>query len=428
MAQRESPTTVLTLRAVLDSVRSGHPLVRAAEARLRAARGSRTTAGALGNPFLSYQVDNTPFPVGSPISGLDREAMTTATLPLEPLYLRGARTLRADAEVRAAQADVSAVRQRVALDAARAYYRVALANVGVATARDLAAWLDSVVTYNRARVTEGVTAEADLIRSELERDRAAADATMLEAELAQARADVGVFVSDPGRTRLQVEVRLDDAPLPLDSAFRPTAVSASTEPGGILEQSLLVRPDVRAARERFSAASAGVVAEQRSIIRQVGATIGAKQMAGSTSMIVGLSLPVPLFDVNRGEVQRATAVRDAAGFEVMNQERMAAADIAGALQAARLLTERMTIMSQRDPRSFLARAEEGRRIALGAYREGAVPLLQVIDAGRAWGDSRLAFYRTLYAQHLSVLTLLVAQGQDLFLSLPTSAVPAPPTR
>jgi len=41
-------------------------------------------------------------------------------------------------------------------------------------------------------------------------------------------------------------------------------------------------------------------------------------------------------------------------------------------------------------------------------------LFQVIDAARTWGDARLTYYRTLYAQHQSVLVLLAAEGSDLF--------------
>jgi len=47
-----------------------------------------------------------------------------------------------------------------------------------------------------------------------------------------------------------------------------------------------------------------------------------------------------------------------------------------------------------------------------------VPLLQVLDAARAWGEARVAFYRTLYAQHESVIALLAAQGSDLFTAVP----------
>jgi hypothetical protein len=95
----------LTLRMLLDSVRAAHPLIGAADARIRAARGARATAGTLGNPVLGYEVDNTPFPGRRAIAGLDREAMTTATLPLEPLFQRGPKVARANADIRAAEAD-----------------------------------------------------------------------------------------------------------------------------------------------------------------------------------------------------------------------------------------------------------------------------------------------------------------------------------
>ena len=137
-------------------------------------------------------------------------------------------------------------------------------------------------------------------------------------------------------------------------------------------------------------------------------------------MVAGFSMPLPIFDPNRGEIARASAERDAAAFELAAHERMARAELAGAYEAANLLTERASLLvrtSSGRP-SFLARADEARRIALGAYREGAVPLLQVIDAARAWGEARLAFYETLYAQHESVALLLFARGDDLFTELP----------
>src|SRR5260370_10429212 len=149
-----------------------------------------------------YQVDNQPLP-GRAAPPMDREMMLTATLPLEPLYQRWSRVSGANAEVRAAEADAQADRQRIELDATRAFYRMARAQVALAAARDLTAWLDSVVPYNRTRVKEGVAAEADLIRSELERDRAEADATLQEADLARARADLSVFLGDePGLFRV----------------------------------------------------------------------------------------------------------------------------------------------------------------------------------------------------------------------------------
>src|SRR5207237_6389968 len=114
----------VSLLQVLDSVAARYPSLEAARARIRAARGSRSTAGTLGNPILMYQVENQQLPVHS-APPMDRELMLTATLPLEPLYQRWSRVSSANAEIRAAEADAQADRQRIELDATRAFSRMA---------------------------------------------------------------------------------------------------------------------------------------------------------------------------------------------------------------------------------------------------------------------------------------------------------------
>jgi cobalt-zinc-cadmium efflux system outer membrane protein len=400
----------VSLLQVLDSVAARYPSLEAARARIRAARGSRSTAGTLGNPILMYQVDNQPLP-GRAAPPMDREMMLTATLPLEPLYQRWSRVSGANAGIRAAEADAQAERQRIGLDATRAFYRMARAQVALAAARDLTAWLDSVVAYNRTRVKEGVAAEADLIRSELERDRAAADATMQEADLARARADLSVFLGDDPAPAPFVVAALD-APLALPD------VSPANRAG-------TTRPDIRAARERVATAGAGVASERTNLIRQLGITVGTKRTSGTTSLIAGVSMPFPLFDQNRGAIARAAAERDAATFELAAQERIGRAEIVGASESARLLTERARLLAgAARGQGYLARADEARRIALGAYREGAVPLIQVIDAARAWGEAQLVYYQILYSQHESVVQLLVAEGVDIASALPALTIGA----
>ena len=409
-AQQQRPgPAALTLRVFLDSVRALHPTLLAASSRVRAAEGGRASAGAFGNPIIGYQVDQTPFPGGHPLVGMEREAMTTATLPLEFLYQRKPRVDRANAEVRAAAAEAVVTRQRLGLDAAAAFYRTGLAQVQASVTHDLLDWLDTLVAYNRARAEEGVAAEADLIRSEVERDRVGAEAAMQDAELVQARAALGAFLPSGRFSDVGPRVVLDGAPMPLP-ASRALSADTVAAPRG-----LEVRPEVRAARERLAASNADIASERSMLIRQLGATIGTMRTGHKSSMIAGLSLPFPLVDQNRGAIQHASAERDAAAFELAAQERMAEADLRGAQESVRILTERASRLASRDSSGFLARADESRRIALGAYREGAVPLFQVIDAARSWSEARTTYYRTIVTQHQSVLLLLVAQGRDLFL-------------
>ncbi len=390
-AQSEQGSTrQLTLQQVLSEVIPSHPLIGAADARVRAARGNRTTAGAPGNPMVAYLVENAALPARS-APPMEREAMAMATIPLQSFYQRWPSVRRANAEVGVADAEAVMARQQVGLATARAFYRTALAQVRLATARDLVAWLDSIVAYNRVRVKEGVAAEADLIRSQLERDRAAAEETMQAAELARARGELGAFITDGAQVRLV----FDTVPLGISLAIAPEMVYQ--------------RPDLRVARGRADAARAGVSVERSMLVHEITATVGLKRSAGTTSLIAGASLPLPLFNQNRGEIARATAERDVATLELVAVERAAHAELVGAHAAAQLLTERAASLSS----GFLARAEEARHITLGAYREGAAPLFQVIDAARAWGEARRSYYETVFAQHESVLELVVARGEPL---------------
>lgn len=397
-ARGQAPSGGLTLRALLDTVANGHPAIAAAATRVRAAEGSRRSAGAFANPMLSYQVDRGSSGVGQ-TAAIDREVMTMLTLPLEPLYQRGPRVRQASALVHAAVADADATRQQVLRDAAHAFYRVARAEAHLDALKDVRAWMDTLAAYNRSRVQEGVTAEADLIRTELERDRATIEVVTAQAELARARAELAAFLGD-ARARPATIVALPTRPLSIDQLAATSAAPS-------------VRPERRASESRITAADAGISAERTMLFRELGATIGTKQMMGTSSMIVGLSLPFPLFDQNRGEVARASAERDAARQELIGTTRMVESELAGASEAVRILTEQATRLASTSNGDFLARAQQAERIAIGAYREGAVSLLQVIDASRARSDARMAYYDLLSAQHEAVVDLLYASGQDI---------------
>ncbi|MBC8087369.1 MAG: TolC family protein [Phycisphaerae bacterium] len=411
----------LTLRTVLDSARSDYPGVAAAQSRVRAADAARTTSRAFGNPMLSYSVDQARFPGAQPLVGMSRQTFITATVPLEPFYQRGARVTRANAELRAAEADAVSERQRLGLEAASAFYRVALAQIETETTRELEGWLDSVVNYNRVRVQEGVTAEADLIRATIERDRTAVERTLQSAELARSRAILAMYLPGARTSALPngapLFVAIQEAPFALQTTGLGIAPGQPSQP---MAMNASMRSEVRSARERVAASAAGIGAERSMVFRELGATIGTMLTMNQTAMIAGLSLPIPLFDRNRGEIQRARAEYDVAGFELAATERSMNAELQGAYDAAVMLTERITELAQRDSANFLRRADESRRIALGAYREGAVPLLQVIDAAQSWANSRVTYYRALFAQQQSILALTVAQGVDIYTSLALS--------
>ena len=397
LAGRAAPAdSGLTLRSLLLEVRARHPSLEAARARVRAARGTRAWAGSIDNPTFGIQLENVRVP-GRPPVPMDRETMYTAMLPLETLYQRGPRVRQAGAELAAARADSGAVGLELALDAARAFYQTALAQLEMETAVELATWLDSVAAYNRVRAQEGLGAEADLLRSELERDRMTAEAGMRAAELAGARARLAEFFP-PADSSLRVSP--PDIPIrePPDRAGAAAAL-----------------PRVEMLRQRLRAMDAAVAAERTMMIPQFGLMVGAKESEGRTSLVGGVSLPLPLLNRNGGRIVRARGERDAAAFELAREERGARSALTAATEASRRLTAETLRIGEKTAdggSAYLTRAEDVRRIALGAYREGAVPLISVVDAARAWGEARITYYKLLFAQHEAVLAHFAARGID----------------
>lgn len=396
------------LRTALQRALAQHPLVEAARARVRAAQGAGLTAQLPLNPVITYEVENARFPGGAPVPGLDRETSLYATLPLEPLFQRWPSARRAGAEVQAAEAELALARRDVALAVARAFYRLATAQGTAEGAEEVRDRLADLAAYNHARVAEGVTAEGDLIRIQVELDRAEAGLALERVEQARARAELAAHLGPspaegggPGLPMIE-SLRITVEPgLMADTVLPPLEV--------VLARAREVRPDLVASRERVAAERAGATLQRTAIIRQVGATFGVKRVGGTNTMIAGLSLPIPLFDQNVGEIRRAGGQRAAAEQELAWTERQVLAQVSGAYAAAQLLTEQV----RRLDRTFLSRAEESRAIALAAYQEGAASLLQVLDASRALAEARVTYYRVLFAQRESLLELRIMAGTEL---------------
>ena len=255
-------------------------------------------------------------------------------MPLEALYQRRPRVAQASEDVSAAEASAAAVRRQVAIDAATAFFRVALAQAAVAAAEEQRANLGQLVAFNEARVREGAAPEGDLIRVRVEMDRAATDLVLAEVELTRARGALWLFVDTAAGPALSPETLRVRSPVAGDLAASPVTLAA------LLTTARTSRPEVVSARAHVASAAAGAEYERRLNIRQLGGTFGIKSTAGQRSMIAGVSVTVPLFDRNQGAIQRATAERLAAEQELAWATRTVDAEVQTSFAAAERLRAR----------------------------------------------------------------------------------------
>jgi cobalt-zinc-cadmium efflux system outer membrane protein len=398
-----------TLDDVVRTALAQHPLVEAARDRIAAAHGARQTAGVFSNPVATYWVENASFPGQTASVGVARETSTYVTWPLEPLFQRPPRIERADADLRSAELGLAAARRDVALNAVRAFYRVAFAQVSLAVAEQSRDSFERLLAFTRSRVNEGATAEVELIRAQVEFDRTATVVALADVDLMKARAELWPFLNDnPQRgTFSQLRVALPDTTGPSMTLATLAAYIARARDS---------RPEIGSARARISAARADTAAQRTLTVRQVGATFGLKRAEGENSMIAGVSVPLPLFDRNRGEIQRATAELLAAKHDSAWTERLVLAEVEGAY----LATQRLGVQVQTLQPSFLSRADDANRITLAAYQEGGATLLQVLDAARTLTDARLTYYRAILAERQSRFDLAMAVGDEPETALATT--------
>ncbi len=380
----------LTVTAVISMVLNSNPRIAAAGERVRAAEGSRRTARSWINPTLSYQVEDTGFPGQATPAGLEKETSATAMIPLAPLYQLRPRSAQANAEVRAAEAELQSVRRSASLDAVGAFYSAALAQVSVSSLDESRAWVDSLITYTAARVREGAAAEVDLIRLELERDRAETDLALARVDVARSRSELASLI---GTNQFDI-----DPARAAESAWRPAPLPPLED---VVARAVTNRPELAAADARIAAAASGVSVQRNAIVRDLGLMTGLKTMSGTRSMIAGLSVTLPLFDQNRGEIQRAVAERRIAAFDRQLSEREIVAEVSATYAAVETLSAQLARMQG----GLIRRAEEARRIAEGAYREGATPLTQVLEAARALAEARQLYYRALFTREHQFIAL-----------------------
>lgn len=321
-----------TLDRVVTAALAQHPLVDAARARVEAARAERTRVGLLPNPVGTLWVENATFPGQASVAGLNRETSAYVTLPLDPLLQRSSRVRRADEDVKAADAVMALARRQVAVEAVRGFYRVALAQALADEAEEVRAALEQLASYNRSRVKEGVTAEGELLRVEVELDRATTQVTVAEVELARSRAALQPYLGDAlGGARTLASIRVD-----VPDRAVPTTASIPTL-GVALARARDQRPELVSGRAHTAAATAAIEVERTLSVRQFGATVGSKRIGGPNahnSMIAAISITVPLFDRNRAGVERATRERLAAEQEVAWTERTIAGEVQGAYESA----------------------------------------------------------------------------------------------
>lgn len=356
----------LTLAESLDEAAARSPAIVAAEAEVAAAEARIVQAGYRENPELSLEVEN--FAGTGSLRGL-RSVETTLAVN-QRLDLAGRRSARlgsARAALEAqklrlavARADLSqSVREQFAR-AVAARDKLAQATETVERARELARVTGILVDAGRDPPLRALRARSALAQAQAEREAAVAD------ELAARSSLAALFgVSVPVET---VIGKTTDFP------------SQQVVPGTSLE--------VRLADAERIAAQAAVrerLAERR-LNPAVGVGVRHIRETGDVGLVAGVSMPLRVFDGNRGNIEAARqslAAADARRASALATTTARARNAIASVDAAQRRVEALA-------KSAVPEAAEALRLTELSYREGRSSLLEQLDAQNAYTASRTA--------------------------------------
>ncbi|MCS6817947.1 MAG: TolC family protein [Blastocatellia bacterium] len=381
--------TALTLAAAIEYARRWHPRLQAAREQVRMAHSEAVTARLRPNPTFTFSGENfTP-------SSLEAEWFAFLSQTIEIGQKRERRMEVAEWTIRIAEAAAQQVERHVLAEVKFAYERALLQRARWELARENLETFRQIVRYNEVRVAEGYTAEGDLIKVRLEAQRA--EFAMRQAQLEYEQAKIALLRA-MGATSFDQTFELRE-----ELTFEPVHVRIEE-----LERAALERPEAVRARAELERAHASWQLERARAKPDLVASFGYKRHGPNNTLYGAVSVPLPIFNRNQGQIERAEAERRWAEAEWRLVRGEILAELAAARRAVEIATEQVESLR----RDFLQRAEDARAVALAAYQEGAADLLVLLEAQRAHTAARELYLQALFEYRRALRELERATGLE----------------
>ncbi|QFG32515.1 TolC family protein [Pseudomonas umsongensis] len=370
-----SSSQTLTIDQALETAFANNPDLAAAQREIGIAQGDRQQAGLIPNPELSWEAEDTR-----------RNSRTTTVMINQPIELGGKRGARIDVASRAQDAvgiELERKRNVLRADVIQAFYNSSTAQQRLLLARQSLELAERGLRVAQGRIksgksspVEGTRAEVQLSEVRLELRRAERDEASAYQQLAQVMG----------------------APLP---AFVSVGDAGKSMPD-VPKLSLLINrigetAELRLATLQIDQREASLSLEKAQRIPDLTVSVGSQydERERERVNVVGLSMPIPLFNRNQGNVLAAARRTDQAR------------DLRNASEL-RLRTEIQTTLDQwmtanTEVASFnqtiLPAAQNAVDTATRGFEMGKFNFLDVLDAQRT-----LISARTQYIQAIAEAT------------------------
>ena len=380
-----NPTAQVTLREVLAVALLQNPELAAYAWEVRAREARVLQAGRPPNPVISGVVED--LGGGNEASGVESLVQPQATIQMSQLIelggKRAARRHLAEATRDLASWDYEMARIDVFTRVTRAFIDVLASQQAVASSSQTMQLVEQTQETVRARVTAGVVSPIEQTKAEV--------------ALASARIE-----SDRVRRTLESDRRRlaalwGAADAAFESATGDLTVLPPLPTFEALQARLAENPELARWTTEMAQRQAALALEKKRAVPDVTVSAGYRRFTqiDSNAFLISGSIPLPLFDKNRGAIQEAADRAGKAQEEQRAASVRALAALADAYRAAATARDEVAALSS----AVLPGARASFEAVSEGYRLGKFGYLEVLDAQRTLVTASGQYQRALSDFH-----------------------------
>lgn len=367
--------TALTLPQAVELALASHADVAAAKRLVEAMQGQVIQGGARPNPELAYALEDT--------RSATRSQSWQLNVPLELGGKRSARTRAAEKAREQALVQLADVQAAVRANVATAYWDALAAQERLALSQDSAALAKAATDTVAKRVAAGKV-------SPVEETKARVAEAGIRLELAQAASDernaqtrLYALLGAPQASAFQLQGTGDALPpVPDFAALHLQAASA---------------PAILLARAEVQRRQALTAVEQSKRVPDITLSAGVKRSNETqrNMVLLGVSVPIPVFDRNQGNLLEALQLEDKARDELQAATVRLGSELSQAHdRLSTITTEVRTLQAD-----VLPGAKSAYDAATVGFENGKFSFLEVLDAQRTYFSAKSQYLKALAESH-----------------------------
>ena len=391
VARAQAPVRITLDQAIDLAIAHNHAL-KATQTQIQQSQAQEVTAALRPNPTLTADSLFIPIEPQNFNSNIIAN-VTEFDAGVSYLFERGGKRHRRIQAARDATAQtryqVSDAERTLIFNTAQQFIAAQLAESNLDLANQDLASFRQTVDIAKAQYQAGAISEGDLLKITVQLLQFQTDVSAAKVAKAQALASLREFLGyDAVPANYDVEGDLTYQPLQLNR-------------DDLLLKALKNRPDLLAARQGVQAAESQYALAKANGKVDVTGALTYTHVSDENTLGVTVSLPLPIFDRNQGEIARTRYARTAAQETAYAASDTVLTDVNGAYEAFLGNQEVVNLYTG----GYLQQAQDSRDISEYAYHRGAASLLDFLDAERSYRATQLA-YRQALANYMTAVEQL----------------------